>query len=279
MEQHNHPHHHLEEQNNLTQDKVTNKNLYILPAVILLGAVIISGAIFYNTKQFINFGIKGFAGTAQPSGSGLQALNIPGAQTQIPPPDSGPVTVSVDDDPVLGRKDAPITIIEFSDYECPFCKRYFTETFPEIKKNYIDTCKVKLVYRDFPLPFHDTLATTEAMAANCSREQGGDAVYFKYHDEIFKRTKSNGQGMLKDELYKIAKDLNLNDGKFRTCLDSEKYKDEVSKDAAAGASFGVSGTPTMFIGKSNSDGKINGVRVIGAQPYAAFKTIIDQLLK
>ena len=129
------------------------------------------------------------------------------------------------------------------------------------------------------MPFHDPLATTEAMAANCSREQGGDAVYFKYHDEIFKRTKSNGQGMLKDELYKIAKDLNLNDGKFRTCLDSEKYKDEVSKDAAAGASFGVSGTPTMFIGKSNSDGKINGVRVIGAQPYAAFKTIIDQLLK
>ena len=271
----------MEHKENL-QEEISHKSLinnHILPAVILLGAIIISGSIFYNTQQFITFGAKGLVGTAQLNNIGQQAPNPLIQQAQTPPPDSGPVAVALDDDPVLGDKNAPVTLVEFSDYECPFCKRYFTETFPEIKKNYIDTGKVKLVYRDYPLPFHDPLATTEAMAANCSREQEGDMVYFKYHDEIFKRTKSNGQGLIKEDLYKIAKDLNLNDSKFRTCLDSEKYKDEVIKDAAAGATFGVSGTPTMFIGKSNSDGKINGVRVVGAQPYAAFKTVIDQQLK
>ncbi len=103
---------------------------------------------------------------------------------------------SVDDDAVLGDKNAPITVIEFSDYECPFCKRHFTQVYPDIKKNYIDTGKVKLVFRDFvAVPSHDPGATLEAMAAECVKDQKGDEAYYKFHDAIFTATTSNGSGI------------------------------------------------------------------------------------
>lgn len=205
--------------------------------------------------------------------------NIANNPAQTPPgEDSGPVKVSVDDDPVLGDKNAPLTLIEFSDYECPFCKRHYTQTYPSIKKDYIDTGKVKLIYRDLPLEFHRPLAVFEAIAANCAREQGGDEMYFKYHDEIFNRTNSNGNGMPKDELYKIASDLRLNTNDFKSCLDSEKYKGEIDKDFTDAGAAGASGTPTLFLGKSTSDGFIDGIRIVGAQPYSVFKTLIDQQL-
>lgn len=105
------------------------------------------------------------------------------------------VTVSLDDDPVMGNSNAPVTMVEFSDYECPFCKRYFEQTYPQLKKDYIDTGKVKLVYRDLPLSFHEPAASVEANAANCVREQKGDEAYFKMHDLLFKNTKSNGVGV------------------------------------------------------------------------------------
>ncbi len=255
-----------------------NNSVYVLPAAILLAAILISGSIFYNTKIFISKGLNGANTSVLGTDAGQGAVPAAPAQAPAAQPDSGPVKVSVDDDPVLGNKNAPLTLIEFSDYECPFCKRYFTETFPEIKKNYVDTGKLKIVFRDYPLPFHNPLATTEAIAANCSREQGGDAVYYKYHDEVFNRTKSNGQGLAKDDLYKIAADLKLNAGNFKSCLDSEKYKDEIAKDTADGSAAGVSGTPTVFIGKSSADGNITATKVVGAQPYASFKATLDQML-
>lgn len=103
---------------------------------------------------------------------------------------------SIDDDPVLGNKNAEVTIIEFSDYECPFCQRHFQQTYPSIKKDYIDSRKAKLVYRDFiAVPSHDPVATTESIAANCVKEQKGDEAYFKFHDEIFSKTAANGGGI------------------------------------------------------------------------------------
>lgn len=105
------------------------------------------------------------------------------------------VEVSLDDDSVLGDSNAPVTIVEFSDYECPFCKRAFEQTYPILKSDYINTGKAKFVFRDLPLPFHDPVATEEAVAANCAKEQGGDKAYFEYHDKIFENTKSNGEGL------------------------------------------------------------------------------------
>ncbi len=273
---HPHPHaeHHAEE---TVENKPASKpldSIYYLPAAILVGAVLISGSIFYSTKQFITKG----AGLNQLADYQQQAPSAPTAQAQTPPSNSGSAKVSTDDDPVMGNKNAPLTIIEFSDYECPFCKRSFSDVLPNLKKDYIDTGKVKLVYRDFPLGFHQN-AQKESEAAECARSQGGDLVYYKYHDQIFTKTTSNGTGLALDQLPVIAKDLGLNVNQFQQCLDSGKYKNEVAKDIADGSAVGVSGTPTWFIGKSSSSGTIEGTTVVGAQPYAAFKTIIDQQLK
>jgi len=161
---------------------------------------------------------------------------------------------------------------------CPFCKKYFTDTYPQIKKDYIDTGKVKMVFRDLPLGFHQN-APKEAEAAECARKQGGDTAYFKYHDQIFTKTTSNGTGLALDQLPVIAKELGLNVSKFQQCLDSGEFKTEVDKDLADAAKVGASGTPTFFIGKSTSNGEIDGIKIVGAQPYSVFKAIIDELLK
>lgn len=243
---------------------------------IIAGSIIISLAILVNggvirIKGF-NTGVTGNA--AIPAAPAPDTAAVPAA----PEAPTGPVKVSIDDDPVLGDKNAPVTLIDFSDYECPFCKRHFDQTYSQIKKDYIDTGKVKMVYRDLPLSFHDPMATKEAIAANCAREQGDDATYFKYHDEIFKRTKSNGNGLAVDDLYTIASDLGLNPTGFKACLDSDKYKDEVQKDLADASKYGATGTPTFFIGKSTGN-EIEGTMLVGAQPFNAFKTIIDEQLK
>lgn len=250
------------------------KLIFSTPGAVIIGSVLISLSIL------VSGGVVRLKGNSPPSTSGTQVAGQPSAPTAPEPTDNpGPVKVSIDDDPVMGLKDAPVTLIEFSDYECPFCKRHFSQTLPQLKKDYIDTGKLKLVYRDFPLSFHDPMATLEAMAANCARDQGGDSSYFKFHDEIFKRTTSNGNGLAQDDLDKIASDLSLNEGNFKSCLDSEKNKEEIQKDITDGSQAGVTGTPGFFIGKTTSGNEIEGTKIVGAQPYSVFKSKIDELLK
>ena len=116
------------------------------------------------------------------------------------------------------------------------------------------------------------------MAANCAREQGGDEGYFSYHDEIFKRTKSNGRGLSESDLGTIAGDLGLNSGKFSSCLEDSKQEEEVKKDLADAQQAGASGTPSFFIGKSDSGGVIEGERLVGAQPFSAFEAVIEKYI-
>lgn len=196
-----------------------------------------------------------------------------------PAEDTSPRDVLLDDDAVLGDPDAPVTLIEFSDYECPFCKQHFTNTYAQLKTEYIDTGKVKMIFRDFPLSFHDPLATKQAIAANCAREQGDDATYYEFHDAVFTKTSSNGSGMTVDDLYAIAADMGLDAASFKECVDTDKYKDEVTKDIADGTASGASATPSFFVGKTDGDEKISGTPLIGAQPFSAFKTLIDQNLE
>ncbi len=174
---------------------------------------------------------------------------------------SGNVNVSEDNDAVLGNKNAPVTIIEFSDYQCPFCEKFWTETLPSIKSKYINTGKVKLVYRDFPLTSIHPLAEPAAEAAECVRKaaKGSDAAYFKYHDKIF----GNQQDLGEDNLKLWAKQLGYD---ISSCLDSGEMRSEVQSDEQDGAAAGVSGTPAFFI---------NGISVSGAQPFSVFEQIIE----
>ncbi len=242
---------------------------------IIIGALIIALAILIGNG---NIKFKGLGEIKKQTNTlGVQVSPQPIVAPNIGD-DSGPVKVSLDDDPVLGDKEAKLTLIEFSDYECPFCKRYFDSTLPQIKKEYVDTGKMKIVYRDLPLSFHQN-AHKEAEAADCAGEQGGDEAYFKFHDIMFTKTTSNGTGLSLDQLPDLAKQIGLDGAKLKSCLDSGKYVEEVDKDLAYAQSVGADGTPTFFIGKSSNDGFINGTKIVGAQPFSAFKTIIDNLLK
>lgn len=237
---------------------------------VIIGAIIISLAILISNGTIK---LKGLNTTKQ-NVAGTQASPLPSTE----PEESTIAQVSLDDDPVLGEKDAKVTVVEFSDYECPFCKRHFTQVYPQLKKEYIDTGKIKLVFRDLPLSFHDPMATTEAIAANCAREQGGDEAYFKMHDEMFAKTTSNGTGLTVEQLPVLAQNVGLSGEALKKCVDEKKYESEVQKDLADAESYGANGTPTFFIGKSSDTGTISGKKIVGAQPFSAFKTEIDQLL-
>ena len=175
-----------------------------------------------------------------------------------------PVDASIDDDAIKGDKDAPVTIIEFSDFECPFCARFYNDTLPQIISEYVDTGKVRFVYRDFPLSFHQN-ARSASLAAECMKDQGGEKLFYEMHDKIYEN-----QTSLNAENLKIwAAELGAKASEFNECLDSEKFGDEVDKDFADGQSYGVSGTPAFFI---------NGRMVSGAQPFSVFQNIVDEEL-
>lgn len=169
--------------------------------------------------------------------------------------------VSVDDDPMLGDPNAPITIIEFSDYECPYCGRHTTEVGSRIIEDYINTGKANLVFRDFPLGFHPD-AIPAAVAANCSREvSGDDEVYFSFHDKLFE----NQQNLNEEAYMQYAADLSLDADQFADCL-AKNDTSEIEKDLADGQKYGVTGTPAFFI---------DGYFVAGAYPYETFAQILD----
>ena len=263
----------LKEKNSITIPiPIGNKVQVIMVGVLVVASFFIGS--LWTKVQYLEKGRTGVVGSTNTTGTAQQAA----APQASPPEDTSPKKVSVDDDPILGEKNAKVTLIDFTDYECPFCKRYFDQTFSQIKKEYIDTGKIKYVVRDLPLPFHAN-AHKEAQAAECAREQGGDGAYYKYHDEIFKRTTSNGTGLALTELSVIANDLGLDGTTLQSCLDSDKYKAEVDKDLADAAAVGATGTPTFFIGKSTPDGVIIGTKIVGAQPLSAFQAEIDKQLK
>jgi protein-disulfide isomerase len=178
--------------------------------------------------------------------------------------------VSVDDDPVLGNPDAKVTMIEFGDYQCPSCRAFWREIEPRIKKDYIDKGLVKLVFRDFPLTQIHPDAFLAAQAVDCALDQN---KYWQYHDKVFleqdKQSEENIVRVSAGDLKKWAKDVKMDPAAFGACLDSGKYKEEVSKDMADGNALGVPGTPMFFI---------NGNVIGGAQQYPAYKKLIDGLL-
>jgi len=170
----------------------------------------------------------------------------------------------------IGRAEAPITIVEFTDYQCPYCKQFYTTTFTKIKKNYIDTGKVRWVTRDLPLQIHP-YALKAAEASRCAGDQG---KYWEMHDALL----SSDAPPSDDVIKKLVAGLSLDLKNFQRCLDSEKYRAEVQKDAAEAITLQITHTPTFVVGKS-AKGKLDGMRIQGAQPFAAFQTPIDVLLK
>ncbi len=180
---------------------------------------------------------------------------------------SGKVPEVTDADHIRGNKDAKVTFIEYSDFECPFCKR-FEPTMQQMEEEYGD--KVAIVYRHYPLSFHAN-AQKEAEATECANDLGGNDAFWKYHDAILERTTSGGTGFALDDLVPLAKELGLDESKFQDCLDTGKFAQHVKDDMAGGAAAGVTGTPGSIL----IDAAGNSQLLSGAVPFATIKTALD----
>jgi protein-disulfide isomerase len=204
---------------------------------------------------YIAWGRAPAAGTvaAQPSGPVAQApVDTPAAQYVR-------YKIPTDGFPSLGPADAPITIVEFSDFQCPFCRQWHQQTYQPLLNAYPG--KIRIVYRDFPLTSIHPNAMPAAEAAQCANEQN---AFWSYHDKLF-----NGD-TLSDDIYKqYAQELGLDMTKFNDCVSSHKYAQTIQADSDFAISTGVNSTPTFFI---------NGLAVIGAQPIDVFKQVIDKEL-
>jgi len=238
-------------------DNSSKKHDNFLAASILVAAILISGSIIYTV------GIK----NSNPQTANLKEA-VDGAASVSGKP-------QIDDDVVLGDPNAPLTVFIFSDYQCPFCGKFYQEAERQIRETYVKTGKVNMVYKD--LAFLGQESTDAAEAADCAKDQG---KYWDYHDAIFdieiaelKKTgdSENTGNLNRDTFQKIANDLKMNADEFLSCYDSKKYASEVSKDLKeAKTVFQQLSTPTIFIGDQ---------MIQGAYPFARFSQVIDEALK
>lgn len=219
-----------------------------LPISIVVAALLIAGALFYNRADVRK-----------------STANIGGQPDQ-----SAAVKISLNDgDHILGDPGAKVTMVEYSDFQCPFCRSFWQDTLGQIKKNYIDAGKVKFVYRHFPLGFHPA-AIPSAKAVECAGEQG---KFWGLHDKLFEEQAKQGNGTIQyteADIKNWAGQIDLAGDSFNQCSNSDKYDFKIQGDLKTGSEFGVDGTPTIFV---------NGQRVVGAQPYAVFKAAIEAALK
>lgn len=229
----------------------------LIPGAIVIAGVIIAAAVLW----------AGGFGSARKGGNVAGNGNGTGTSVNI--------EVLADDDPALGDPNAPVTIVEFGDFQCPFCNRFFREAEREIIDTYVRTGKVRFVYRDFAFLGQESVQASEA--SECADEQG---KFWAYHDRVYnfiwdnyyvKNLNGENVGAFSEaNLKRLASDTGLDEGKFSECLASRRYKAEVEKDTADGRAAGASGTPTTFV---------NGKMIVGAVPFSQFEAAIEEALK
>jgi protein-disulfide isomerase len=228
--------------------KRTHVYAALLPLTFVVGLAV--GYLFWGRDL-------GNSLTATPQTADSESAN---PAQEVQPQEIRRYEIPEDDDPVYGPDNAPITIIEFSDYECPYCRKWHLETLPLLLEAYPE--QIRLVYRDFPLSTIHSNATPAAVAADCAGEQG---KYWEFNDLLF----SMRYNLAKPGYQAYADELGLDMDSYNQCLESGRYNDEVQADFEYAANLGVSSTPTFFV---------NGIPVVGAQPFEVFSQLIDQEL-
>lgn len=252
--------------------------IFIALSIFIIGFLV--GSLWTENRMLKS----GYAGTGSALGvatgnAGLQAPSQPAQQ-----PDAGPATLSDEDwksviangAALIGDRNAKITIVEYTDYQCPFCGQFFKTTYPDLKKNYIDTGKVKLIVHDQPLPFHAN-ARIGALAARCAGDQGGllgtnkNKNYEAMHDALFSKQDewvNLGKDAAIEKFGEYAKEGGMNPDQLKDCVKTEKFGKDVDADSQLGNKIGANGTPTFFIEKQP---------LVGAQPYASFQAALDAI--
>jgi protein-disulfide isomerase len=274
MEHQIHPHvqteHHEEKTIEQTPVSKPINSVYYIASAILVGAVLISGSIFYSTKQFIAKG-----GISQLAGYQQQAPTAPTAQAQAPAqPQAQPADVTkvkLTGEPSVGNPNAKVTIAYWFDYQCPFCKKFEADVMPKLMSDYVQTGKVRIVFKDFQFLGQDS--QTAGLYARAVWETAPDKFY-QWHKAMYENQGTENTGWVtKDKMLSIIKMVpGLDASRIQQLVDSKKaeWQKDMDADKAEGSGFGVTGTPSLIVGNQ---------LVVGAQPLAAFTTIIDQQLK
>jgi len=234
------------------------KNNLTLPTAIVLAGIIIAGAVFLSGNE----------------GNTNQVAQAPDNQEQQDPGSTDAVRPVTSEDHVKGNPDALVKIVEYSDFECPFCKR-FHDTMNEVMSNYGDSGEVAWVFRQFPLEqLHPVKAQAVAVASECAAEQGGNDAFWKFTDGYFDVTLTNNRTDIETVIPQLAQEIGLDKTAFQACLSSGKYDDHIAADVTNAVETGGRGTPwSVVIGPDGTTYPLNG-----AQPYSAVKQIIDLAL-
>lgn len=237
----------------------------------LTKTTIIFGVIFLVLGYFAG-NVLPIAGNVYKVGTGTTTVQTGNEQQQAPTK----VDLSPDDDPRIGSANALVQVYEFSDFQCPFCRKFYTESFSQLNSEYISTGKVLFVYKDFPLEQIHPSANIAAQYSDCANEQG---KWESFHKTTFEEQNVLDGGTVKStvqfgeaELKKWAQSAGLDATKLANCISSGKYESEVQADLQEGISAGVSGTPSFLIGNPEK----GYTRIVGAQPYSVIKQAIDQ---
>jgi len=255
-----------------SNEKMVKKSIFNILIIITVITIVV--AAFFAGSYTANINSNQIS--EKELNDAIAKLELKILQNQLPTKQpSLPLKISEDNDPVIGDIDAPITIIEFSDFQCPFCARFHVQTLPTIMDEYINEGTVKIVFRDFPIQSIHPNALPASVAAECANEQG---KFKEMHDILFeKQNEWNNQEMNKTMLLfnQYASEMQLEQEKFDSCLRNGKYIEEIKKDLDDGRAYGVSGTPGFFIGND----QIGFIELKGAQPFESFKKVIDAQLK
>ncbi len=261
------------------EEQVININLesFIMPFAIILSTLIFSTSFLISINK-LSKSISGEITISNDSNDNDTLDTIDTNPTAANP--TG--TTNIDNDAVLGDiNKAKIAIVEFTDFECPFCQRHHQQTYPDIVKNYVESGDAIYVIRDFPLSFHEPAASLSANAAECVKDLKGDSAYFEFVDKYFEKTATNGAGVGgASALATMASDIGVNKSDFEKCLEEERFSDDITNDTSDGSKAGVTGTPGFIIGVFNKDdGSVTGVNIAGAQPYSVFEQEIKAQLE
>lgn len=251
--------------------KDSNEGMYAVAIAMIISVIILSGVMVYavngvnsNLAQInsnlanLKINVNSNIGTGQQ----LQATPTPTA-TATQPPTGQPTAPKFDlsNAPMKGKADAKITIVEYSDFQCTFCARFYTQTYPSILKDWVDSGKAKFYFKHFPLTQIHPQAQKASEASECAKDQG---KFWEMHDKIFE----NQNTLAITDLKKFAADLKLDTAKFDKCLDGNEKAAIVAADLQEGIANGVTGTPSFFV---------NGQNIVGAQPYTVFQQALSSI--
>mgnify|MGYP001571372552 CR=1 FL=1 len=246
------------------EEKSEKPNIQFILLAIL---IIFSGYLYMRVQALERKTLNAFAANATP----LVITSIPDDKNTPTPQPYDLIPAVTNKDHIRGNINAKILLVEYSDLECPFCKK-FHQTMKQVLKEYGD--KVAWVYRHYPLPFHAN-AQKEAEASECAADQGGNITFWNYIDEILDRTTSNGKGFPLNKLVPLAEELGLDGKKFKTCLDNSTYAQKVKKGIEDAEKGGKLGTPTTIIIPSTGKRDI----ILGALSFEEIKKRLDPILK